>query len=219
MYCPSCRTQERTHACPESPMQPKSTILLGRMRQGPVNEGQDGADGMYREPERAQRGVRGREGPGEAWSSLLIGTPCSWISLEGHTYLPNGKGPVKSLHYQTHLVFAPDKMTASLHGEWSPWLIVKENKSHRSGIRCHLLAGGEKYERLCTQMIKRWEKVKVYYQYLFKKDAVRQCQPKIATSTYLWWFWPFILTKSDRIAHFHTSCWMYFFFWFIHIWA
>lgn len=110
---------------------------------------------MQREPKRAQRGVRGREGPEEAWSSLLIGTPCAWTSLDGHTYLPNGRGPVERLHYRTHLAFAPDKVTASRRGEPTRRLDVKENKSGGSGIRCHLLGEGDKYERSCAAIIKR----------------------------------------------------------------
>lgn len=140
--------------------------------------------------------MRGREGPEEAWSSLLIGTPCSWTSLDGHTYLPNGKGPVNRLHYWTHLGFAPDKMTASLHGEWTLWLVVKENKSHGSGIRCHLLAGGDKCERSCTPIIKRWEKVRMYYQYLIKR-----CLPRIAASTEKSLLMAFFASYPDHVRH------------------
>lgn len=146
----------------------QSTVVGGGMLRCSVNEGQGGADGMQREPERAQRGVRGREGPEEGWSRLLIGTPCSQASLDGHTYLSNGKGPTNRLHYWTHLGLAPDKVTASPHGKRTLWLVVKENKSHRIRIRCHLLDGSDKYERSCTPIIKRWEKVRIYYQYLIR---------------------------------------------------
>lgn len=72
---------------------------------------------MWGEAVRARRGVRGREGPGEGWSRLLIGTLRARASLDGHTYLPNGKGPADRLHYWTHIRLAPDKVTASLHGQ------------------------------------------------------------------------------------------------------
>lgn len=139
-------------------------VVGGGIQQCPVNEGQVGADGTQGEPERAQRGVRVRKGPEEGWSRLLIGTPCSQASLDGHTYLPNEKGPSNCLHYRTHLGPAPDKVTASPHGKRALWLVVKENKSHRIRIRCHLLDGSDKYERSRTAVIKRWEKVRIYYQ-------------------------------------------------------
>lgn len=109
--------------------------------------------------------MRGHEGPGEGWPWLIIGTPCSQASLDGRTYLPNGKGAASRLHYRAHLGLAPDKVTASPRGKRTLWLIVKENKSHRREIRCHLLDGSDKYERSCTVIIKRWEMVRIYYQY------------------------------------------------------
>lgn len=145
------QNKEAKHACPQTHSHTVQWLEEGC----DVNEGHGGADGMQGEPERAQRGVRGCEGPEEGWSRLLIGTPCSQGSLDGHTYLPNGKGPTKRLHYWTHLGLAPDNVTASLHGKRTLRVVVKENKSHRSGIRCHLLDGSDKQVRSCTPIIKR----------------------------------------------------------------
>lgn len=78
------------------------------------------------------------------------------------------EGPTNPLHYWTHLSLAPDKVMASPHSKRTLWLVVKENKSHRRRIRCHLLDGSDKYERSCTLIIKRWEKPRIYYQYLIR---------------------------------------------------
>lgn len=75
------------------------------------------------------REVWGCEGPKDAWTRALIGTPCSRTSLDSHTYLSTAKGPVNCLHYWTYLCFAPDNLTASLHGQRTVWLVVKEERA------------------------------------------------------------------------------------------
>lgn len=74
----------------------------------------------------AKRGVRGCEGPKDAWTRALMGTPRSRTSLGSHTYLSIGKGPVNCLHYWTHLCFAPDNMTALLHGRRTVRLLLEK---------------------------------------------------------------------------------------------
>lgn len=135
-----------------------------------------------------------QKGPREVWGAVrgpeeagydLMGTPCSPASLDGHTYLHNGKGPGSRLHYWTHLSIAPDKVTASLHGKRTLWLVVKENKSHRGEMRRHLLDGSDKYERSCTTIIKRWEEARMYYQYLVRYYFMSTCEEY---AHFVWWW-------------------------------